>query len=337
MFKNILISGGCGFLAKGLVKYLLRQKNINKIICVDNFITSNENDFHDFRKKYDINNKIILHIFDVTKYNLMEIMLNEINISHKIKVIHEIYHLASLASPSFYKQFPMETLDVGYIGTKVMLEIAKRFNSRILFSSTSEVYGDPNVFPQNENYYGNVNSFGARSCYDESKRIAESLCYTYIQEHNLDVKIARIFNTYGPEMLISDGRIVTETIRHLQNNTILSIYGDGKQTRCCCNISDTVEMLIELMASDCNIPVNIGNDYELSVNKIVDIIENVYRLKFNKDIILRKQYKPLTQNDPLKRQPCLKLNKKILGERKYVTLEEGIEEMITYFEFKLTK
>lgn len=331
MSKNVLISGGCGFLAKGLIKYLLRQKDINKIICLDNFITSHQSDFHDFTKIYDTNNKIVLYNIDITDINLINIIVD------KLEVIHEIYHLASLASPIFYKKYPIETLDVGYIGTKTMLGIAKRFNSKILFSSTSEVYGDAEIFPQNENYYGNVNSFGARSSYDESKRIAESLCYTYIREYNLDVKIARIFNTYGPEMLISDGRIVTEVIRHLQDNTILSIFGDGEQTRCCCNILDTVEMLVGLMASDSNVPVNIGNDEELSVNEIVNIIEKVYRLKFNKDIILKRQFKPLTQNDPLKRQPCLKLNKEILGDRSYITLEKGVEEMIIYFESKLTK
>lgn len=331
MLKSILISGGCGFLSKGLIKHLLKQKDIKNIICMDNFISSNKFDFDNFRKIYDTNNKIVLYNVDITDTKLMNIIMD------KIEIIDEIYHLASLASPLFYKKYPIETLDVGYTGTKVMLEIAKRFNCKILFSSTSEVYGDAEVFPQNENYYGNVNSFGARSSYDESKRIAESLCYTYIREYNLDVKIARIFNTYGPEMLISDGRIVTEVIRHLQDNTILSIYGNGEQTRCCCNILDTVEMLVGLMASTCNIPVNIGNNIELSVNKIVEIIEKVYKLKFNNSITLKKEYKTLTQNDPLKRQPCLKLNKKILGERSYITLEKGVEDMIRYFESKLTK
>jgi UDP-glucuronate decarboxylase len=334
MSKNIIITGGCGMIGKSLIKYLLKKESTNKIICIDNFISSNRLDFTEFIKKYNTNASIILYDFDITKFNLMDFMLNDIN-NKGITIIHEIYHLASLASPPFYKKYPIETMDVGYIGTKNILEIAKMFNSKLLFSSTSEVYGDAKETPQNENYYGNVNSFGERCSYDESKRIGEALCFTYIKKYNLDIKIARIFNTYGPGMLLNDGRIITEVIKNLMNNTTLSIFGDGKQTRSCCYVEDTVDMLVKLMDSNCNIPVNIGNDKERTINETVDIIEKVYNeyMNFSIDnyIKVKKQYKALTQNDPLQRKPCLKFNKQVLGEIKYTSFQEGIFNTIKYF------
>jgi UDP-glucuronate decarboxylase len=169
------------------------------------------------------------------------------------------------------------------------------------------------------------------NCYDESKRVAEALCYTYINSFGLDIKIARIFNTYGEAMMINDGRIVTESIRRLLNGTTLKIYGDGNQTRSICHVSNTVNMLVKLMASDCNIPVNIGNDEELTINRIVDTIEEVYQENFDKECKLKREYIPLTQDDPLKRQPCLKRNKEILGEQRYISIKEGILKTINYF------
>jgi UDP-glucuronate decarboxylase len=252
-------------------------------------------------------------------------------IKERYSSINEIYHLASLASPVAYKKYPLKTLDTGYIGTKNMLDLAYHYNSKLLLASTSEIYGDAQVSPQNESYYGNVNSFGCRGCYDESKRVAEALCYTYLNEYKLDIKIARIFNTYGPHMTIDDGRIVTQTIKSLINNTELTIYGDGNQTRSCVFVDDTVDMLVRLMTSDCNIPVNIGNNEERSINETVDTIEKVYQEHFDKECKLKRNYVKLTQDDPLKRCPCLKLNKEILGETKYTSFEEGVKEMIKYF------
>jgi nucleoside-diphosphate-sugar epimerase len=245
--------------------------------------------------------------------------------------IDEIYHLASLASPPFYKKYPLETLDVGYIGTKNMLNLAKKYNAKLLFASTSEVYGDALISPQHENYYGNVNSFGERSCYDESKRVAEALCYTYLKSYGVDVKIARIFNTYGPHMLLNDGRIITEVVKHLKNDTTLTIYGDGNQTRSCCFVQDTVRMLVKLMTSYINEPVNIGNNQERTINETVDMIENVWNEMFKTNIKVKREYKELTQNDPLQRKPCLKFNKQVLGENEYTSFEDGIKETIKYF------
>lgn len=328
MPKNILITGGAGFIGKSLIKYLLKG-NINKIICVDNFISSNRLDFENFIKKYDTDSIVILYDIDIIKFNLIDSLLND-----NIKTIDEIYHLASLASPIFYKKYPIETMDVGYIGTKIMLEISKIFNSKLLFSSTSEVYGDARETPQNENYYGNVNSFGERSSYDESKRIAEALCFTYIKEYNLDIKIARIFNTYGERMMLNDGRIITEVIKNLMNDTTLTVFGDGEQTRSCCYVEDTVKMLVKLMASNCNIPINIGKDEEFTINEIIDIIEKVYQEHFDKECKLKREYVKLTQDDPLKRNPCLKRNKEILGKIKYTSFEEGILNTIKYFKLQ---
>lgn len=321
--KTILITGGGGFIGRNLIEQLVKFKTTSKIIVIDNFITSNKQDFIKFYRQYE--DKVSFNAYDITNYRVLEYILED------IKHVDEIYHLASLASPPFYKKYPLETLDVGYIGTKNMLELAKRYNAKLLFASTSEVYGDALVSPQNENYYGNVNSFGERSSYDESKRVAEALCYTYLKSYGVDVKIARIFNTYGPHMLLNDGRIITEVIKHLKNKTTLTIYGNGKQTRSCCYVKDTVQMLIKLMNSMINEPVNIGNNEERSINQTVDIIEKVWNQMFNTNITVNREYKPLTQNDPLQRNPCLKFNKQVLGEIEYTSFEEGIKETITYF------
>lgn len=675
--KTILITGGGGFIGRNLIEQLVKFKTTSKIIVIDNFITSNKQEFIKFYRQYE--DKVSFNAYDITNYRVLEYILED------IKHVDEIYHLASLASPPFYKKYPLETLDVGYIGTKNMLELAKRYNAKLLFASTSEVYGDALLSPQNENYYGNVNSFGERSCYsddteiltengyklfseldyndkvatlncnneleyhipdeiikqkyigdmyeyknwnidlnvtpnhkmyvkkrdynkfellpadsklswdravlkktcnyigkeqewfyfpdnlkkltnqktpfiekvnmdlwlefmgyylseghtrisiqkkkspngkiyecgifkvqisqsqtvkpihfekikqcldkmpfkynisragnsyfvisnkqlayyliqfgkskdkfipsnllmlskrqlcilldalilgdgticknnsnyrtyysssyklmsniqeillkigtfgnilsenrkdkdkkqhqmyymtinsrpdrdytyskpnitnyngyvycvnvknhvifvrrngkalfcgncyDESKRVAEALCYTYLKSYGVDVKIARIFNTYGPHMLLNDGRIITEVIKHLKNKTTLTIYGNGKQTRSCCYVKDTVQMLVKLMNSMINDPVNIGNNEERSINQTVDIIEKVWNQMFNTNITVNREYKPLTQNDPLQRNPCLKFNKQVLGEIEYTSFEEGIKETITYF------
>jgi nucleoside-diphosphate-sugar epimerase len=335
MSKNILITGGGGMIGKNLIKHLLNDSTVEKIMVFDNFITSNDDDFQKFKNKYDTESKVLLFAYDITDVKSMTFV--KLNFP-----FDEIYHLASLASPIFYKKFPLETLDVGYIGTKNILEIARYQNSKgvkftqnrnvkILFSSTSEVYGDAQVSPQHENYYGNVNCFGERSSYDESKRVAEALCYTYLKSYGVNVKIARIFNTYGPHMLLNDGRIITEVIRHLKNESTLTIYGDGEQTRSICYVKDTVDMLVKLMASDCNEPVNIGNNQERTINETVNMIEKVWNEMFNDGTQLNRVYKPLTQNDPLQRKPCLEFNKQVLGEIEYTSFEEGIKETIKYF------
>lgn len=328
MSKIVLISGGSGFLGKSLIKNIILNNSASEIIVLDNFITSDPDQFDTFKSnilQFNPEIKITLFDFDITHPKMITF------IKERYGIINEIYHLASLASPVAYKKFPLQTLDTGYIGTKNMLDLAYHYNSKFLLASTSEVYGDAQVSPQTESYYGNVNSYGERSSYDESKRVAESLCYTYHHNFNVDTRIARIFNTYGPGMSINDGRIVTECIRHLINNTELTIYGDGEQTRSCTFVDNTVDMLVKLMKSNCNIPVNIGNNEEMSVNKIVDTIEKVYQENFNKKCKLKRKYIELTQDDPLIRQPCLKLNKEILRETDYISFENGILKTIEYF------
>lgn len=329
--KNIIITGGCGFIGKNLIVHLLSTQDINKIICIDNFSSSNESEFIQFMKKYNKDDKIVVCTGNICDINFMSDVIKMINSKYIISKIDEIYHLASIASPIIYKQFPLETLDTGYVGMKNMLDIAKYYQSKILFSSTSEVYGDAEQSPQKETYYGNVNSYGCRSCYDESKRIGEALCYTYRHKYNLDIRIARIFNTYGPHMMIDDGRIITEVIKNLMNDTVVTIFGDGNQTRSICMVDDTVKMLIKLMESDFMEPLNIGNDIEMSVNDIAKTIEKVYRNILKNDIQLKIQYLPLTQNDPLQRKPDLTLNKEILGKHQYISIEDGIKKTIEHF------
>ena len=321
--KTILISGGAGFIGKNLIKFLLQNQDINKIIVIDNFITSDKESFIKFI--FDYKDKIIFYNYDISKNDIIEFIIKN------IKNIDEIYHLASLASPPFYKNFPLETLDVGYIGTKNMLEISRIYKSKFLFASTSEVYGDALISPQSEDYYGNVNSYGERSCYDESKRVGEALCYTYLHKYLVDVKIARIFNSYGPHMLLNDGRIITECIRSLKNDEILTIYGDGNQTRSFCYVEDTVLMLSKLMSSEYNYPVNIGTDREMSINNSVILINEIWNKVLNKNDKIKIKYVPLTENDPLQRKPSLNKNKEILGEINNKSFEYGITETIKYF------
>lgn len=324
--QNILVSGGAGFIGINLIQYLLEKDAVNKIIVVDNFITSSKTRFMKFKSKYS-DDQILLFEADICNIDLRTEL-----IKLSIHTIDQIYHLASLASPTAYKMFPIETLNVGYVGTKYLLHLATLYNSKILFASTSEVYGDALLSPQDEGYYGNVNPFGARSCYDESKRIGEALCYTYHTKYGVNVKIARIFNTYGPYMLLDDGRIITEVIKNLKNKSILTVYGDGTQTRSYCYVADTVAMLVKLMDSAVNIPVNIGNDTdEKTVNDTAKCIQDIWNDMYGDNNTVHIVYQDLTQNDPLQRRPCLKLNRQLLGEHKYTTFEDGIKKTIEHF------
>ncbi len=305
MIKNIIITGGCGFIGVHLINFLLKTNNI-KIIVIDNYSTG----------------KNIIISPNVNYFFCCASKINQLNINTKI---HEIYHLASIASPKLYNKKMEETLLCGYEITKEVLKFAVKHSSKVLFASSSEIYGEPTVNIQHEEYFGNVNSFGPRSCYDESKRVGETLMYIYKQKYNLDIKIARIFNTYGENMNINDGRIITEIIKCALYDNTLYIHGNGNQTRSFCYIKNTVNLLVKLMDSDCQEPVNIGNDIEITINCLIDIFQNISGKK------IKKQYISLIQNDPLQRKPDLTKCKKICGEIEYTSLEKGLMKMYCYY------
>jgi nucleoside-diphosphate-sugar epimerase len=330
MSRTVLITGGAGFIGFNLLQTMISGNYADKYIIIDTGITSDTEKLTEYIQNNKYDNINFIH-GDCCDTNLVD------TIQETYTQIDEIYHLASIASPPLYKKFPLETLDVGYIGTKNMLELCKYYNARFLFASTSEVYGDALVHPQHENYYGNVNCFGARSSYDESKRVGETLCYTYRQLHNLDIKIVRIFNTYGPHMSLYDGRIVTEIIRALLLNTTLKIFGDGTQTRSLCYVDDTVNAILRLMNTDFNEPINVGSDIEISINELVTVCERVYSRNYPTECSnINREYVTdnLDRDDPKVRRPDLTLNRSILGEQSRTPLEVGISKTIRYFSKK---
>ena len=270
--------------------------------------------------------------FTGTKENILQFLNNpkfEIirhDVTEPIQLeIDRIWHLACPASPIHYQLNPIKTAKTSFIGTYNMLGLARRLNARLLFASTSEVYGDPKVHPQPENYYGNVNINGLRSCYDEGKRIAETLCTDYKRMHNTDVRIMRIFNTYGPRMLPNDGRVISNFIIQALKGEPLSIYGKGDQTRSFCYVDDLIEGMIRLMNSDFSQPINIGNPDEYSIKEIAELIIK----KINPE--LKLIYKDLPKDDPLKRKPQIKLAELHLDWKPNISLSEGLNKTIEFF------
>ncbi len=311
--KTILITGGCGFIGSHLCKRLIKENN--KIICIDNLITGSTNNISELLQ--DNNNNKNNFIF------IQKNVIDKIIIDEKID---EIYHLACIASPDKYKKYSIETLETCFIGTKNMLELAKEKNAKILISSTSEVYGNPLVHPQPEEYYGNVNTIGERSCYDEGKRIAETLMYEYNKKFNVNTKIVRIFNTYGPNMDINDGRVITNFIKQFLENKPFEIYGKGFQTRSFCYIDDMIDGLIRMMNSEEKGPINIGNPYcEFTLIDLVKVFESIVKKPI--DI----HYLSETENDPQQRKPNIEKAQKLLGFEPKIILEEGLKKTIDYF------
>mgnify|MGYP003706642989 CR=1 FL=1 len=311
---NIVIAGGTGFIGSNLCKKLL--SNGNTVICIDNNFTGSLENIQDCLENPNftfINHNVIepLHLENITK-------------------IDQIYNLACPASPKAYQSDPLFTLNTNILGTVNLLELAKKHNARILLSSTSEVYGDPKISPQIEEYWGNVNPVGIRSCYDEGKRVAETFMMEYKNKYGLDVKIARIFNTYGPMMNKDDGRVVSNFINQCIRNEPITIYGDGEQTRSVCYIDDLLNGLIKLMNNNItNGPINLGNPYELSIK---DLAIEIKRLTNSESTII---YHPLPSDDPMKRKPDISKAKSMLGWEPSIQLKEGIEKTVDYFMKKM--
>ncbi|NLZ75862.1 MAG: SDR family oxidoreductase [Erysipelotrichia bacterium] len=308
--KRILVTGGAGFIGSHLCKKLLQQGH--KVICLDNMYTGtyeNIKSFHE-NKNFDFINA------DITSPIELE--------------IDQIYNLACPASPVHYQHDPIMTAKTSFLGALNVLELAKKNKARVLQASTSEIYGDPLIHPQTEKYRGNVNTIGPRACYDEGKRIAETLFFDYQRQYGVDIRVVRIFNTYGPNMLKNDGRVISNFIVQALNNEDITIYGDGTQTRSFCYVDDLVDGLIKMMENDnFSGPVNLGNPHEMTVYELAQII--IEKTGSNSRIV----YNDLPEDDPIKRKPVIKLAKEKLNWQPIVSISEGLDRTIEYFKTKI--
>jgi len=309
--KRILVTGGAGFIGSHLCETLLSEGN--EIVCLDNFFTG---------RRANIAHLLGDPKFELIRHDVTEPILLEVD---------QIYHMACPASPVHYQHNPVKTIKTSVMGTINMLGLAKRVGARILLASTSEVYGDPKEHPQKESYWGNVNPIGIRSCYDEGKRVAETLMMDYHRQNKVDIKIIRIFNTYGPRMLFDDGRVVSNFIIQALTGEPLTIYGDGSQTRSFCFVDDLARGIISMMNSENFIgPVNLGNPVELTVK---DLAERVIEMTNASSTLA---IKPLPQDDPTRRKPDISLAKEKLSWEPRVTLEEGLRATIKNFMERLS-
>ena len=302
--KTILIAGGAGFIGSHLCERLLNEKN--RIICLDNLVTGSKEN--------------IKHLFENENF----VFLNH-DIINKLSIdepIHQIYNLACPASPEKYQLDPIYTLKINFLGVLNLLEFAREQKATILQSSTSEIYGEPQISPQTESYRGNVNTIGIRSCYDEGKRISETLMTDYSKQFGVDIRIVRIFNTYGPKMQKTDGRVITNFIYQALHNENITIYGNGSQTRSFCYIDDQIEGLIKLMNSNYKLPVNIGNTNEISIKELAIRIMNITNSKS------QLSFKPLPGDDPTNRRPDISKAFEILDWKPTISLDEGIRKLL---------
>ena len=307
MRKRILVTGGAGFIGSHLCKRLLNEGN--EVICLDNFFTGNKDDIIDL---------LANPYFELLRHDVQESIFLEVD---------EIYNLACPASPIHYQFDPIATTKTSVLGAINMLEVAKKCKAKILQASTSEVYGDPEVHPQPESYRGNVNPIGIRACYDEGKRCAETLFFDYKRKYNLKIKVVRIFNTYGPNMHPNDGRVISNFIVQALKGRDITVYGDGKQTRSFQYIDDLIDGIIKMMHSrdDFSGPVNLGNPDEFT---IIELANKILKLTKSKSKIV---FKPLPEDDPLKRKPDITIAKKELSWEPKIKLEDGLIRTIEYF------
>jgi len=311
--KQILVTGGAGFLGSHLCDRLVATGA--HVVCVDNFFTGSRNN--------------VAHLMSSPNFELVR---HDVTFPLYIEV-GRIFNLACPASPVHYQHDPVQTTKTSVHGAINMLGLAKRVHARILQASTSEVYGDPEVHPQREDYWGKVNPIGLRSCYDEGKRCAETLFFDYYRQHNLDIKVARIFNTYGPRMHPHDGRVVSNFIVQALKGEDITIFGDGQQTRSFCYVDDLIEGLLRLMDSATGVtgPINLGNPSEFTM---LELAERVLHLTRSTS---KLAFKPLPSDDPRQRQPDIGLAQQALGWKPTVSLEDGLKETIAYFRTSLTR
>ena len=305
--RRVLVTGGAGFIGSHLTRRLMSLGH--DVLVVDNFYSGSRG-----------------NVADLMRERNFELMRHDVTFPLYVEV-DEIYHLACPASPPFYQRDPVQTTKTSVVGSVNMLGLAKRTKARILLASTSEVYGDPTVHPQTEEYWGNVNPIGIRSCYDEGKRCAETLFFDYHRQHNMAIKVARIFNTYGPRMRPDDGRVVSNFIMQALRGEPLTIYGDGSQTRSFCYVDDLVDGLIKLMESPREVvgPINLGNPGEFSM---LELAEQVIAAVGGSSTI---EYQPLPQDDPTQRQPNIDRAQKTLGWGPTIDLAEGLGRTVAYF------
>ena len=311
--KKILVTGGAGFLGSHLCEALLKQGN--EVICMDNYFTGSKSN--------------IIHLLDNPYFELYR---HDVTMPAHVEV-DEIYNLACPASPIHYQYDPIKTIQTSIMGAINMLGVAKRTGAKILQASTSEVYGDPHVHPQPEEYWGNVNPIGIRSCYDEGKRCAETLFFDYYRQNHVRIKVIRIFNTYGPNMHPNDGRVVSNFIVQALKNKDITIYGDGSQTRSFCYCDDLIRGMIAMMATPDEItgPINLGNPHEFTIKQLAELV--IELTGASSKII----YEPLPSDDPTQRQPIIDKAKEILHWEPTIQLREGLVKTIEYFDKKLAK
>ena len=309
--KKILVTGGAGFLGSHLCARLLQQGH--EVLCIDNFFTGSKH-----------------NILPLLENPLFEFQRHDVTFPLYVEV-DEIYNLACPASPIHYQHDPVQTTKTSVHGAINMLGLAKRTGAKIFQASTSEVYGDPSVHPQTEDYWGNVNPIGFRSCYDEGKRCAETLFFDYRRQHNLPIKVARIFNTYGPNMHIDDGRVVSNFIVQALRGEPITLYGDGMQTRSFCYVDDLVDGIIRLMATEHEVtgPINLGNPGEFAIKELAEKV--LQQTGARSELI----FEPLPEDDPMQRQPDISRAKAVLDWTPTIALDQGLEKTIAYFRERL--
>jgi len=304
---NVLITGGAGFIGSHLCRRLLDEGHF--VVCVDNFITGSKSNVKELI--YNKNFKLIE--FDISQSLYVKDNLNW------------VFHFASLASPVHYLNYPIKTLKSGLLGAHNCLGIAKEKKAKFMLASTSEVYGDPSIHPQPEEYWGNVSCVGPRGCYDESKRGAEALTYAYMRKHDLDVRVIRIFNTYGPNMMANDGRVVSNFIVQALRGEDITIYGDGSQSRSFCYVDDLVEGIVKIMSIEYKMPLNLGNSNEFTIKELAELVIELTGSKS------KVKFFPLPEDDPKQRQPDITKVREKLNWKPKIELRQGLMKTIEYF------